>query len=61
MSLTSNNLKWKLLSRVLLFATPQTIQFMEFSRLEYWSGEAFSFSKGSSQPRDWTQLSCIAG
>ena len=30
--------KWKLLSRVLLFATSWTIQSMEFSRPEYWSG-----------------------
>ena len=30
--------KWKSLSRVQLFATPWTIQFMEFSRPEYWSG-----------------------
>ena len=30
--------KWKLLSRVRLFATPWTIQSMKFSRLEYWSG-----------------------
>ena len=30
--------KWKLLSCVLLFATPWTIQSMEFSRPEYWSG-----------------------
>ena len=30
--------KWKLLSRVRLFATPWTIQSMEFSRPEYWSG-----------------------
>ena len=30
--------KRKLLSRVLLFAIPWTIQFMEFSRPEYWSG-----------------------
>ena len=30
--------KWKSLSRVPLFATPRTIQSMEFSRLEYWSG-----------------------
>ena len=22
---------------------------------------AFAFSRGSSQPRDWTQVSCIAG
>ena len=30
--------EWKSLSRVLLFATPWTIQSMEFSRPEYWSG-----------------------
>ena len=30
--------KWKLLSRVWLFATPWTIQSMEFSRPEYWDG-----------------------
>ena len=29
---------WKLLSRVRLFATPWTIQSMEVSRPEYWSG-----------------------
>ena len=32
---------------------------MEFSRQEYWS--AIPFSKGSSQPRDWTWVSCTAG
>ena len=30
--------KWKLLSHIWLFATPWTIEFMEFSRPEYWSG-----------------------
>ena len=30
--------KWKLLSHVRLFETPWTIQPMEFSRPEYWSG-----------------------
>ena len=30
--------KWKSLSRVRLFMTPWTIQSMEFSRPEYWSG-----------------------
>ena len=30
--------KWKLLSCVQLFMTPWTIQSMEFSRPEYWSG-----------------------
>ena len=34
---------------------------MEFSTPEYWSGVTFPFSKGSSQPRDQTQVSHIAG
>ena len=34
-------LKWKSLSCVWLFATPWTIQSMEFSRPEYWSGKPF--------------------
>ena len=33
--------KGKSLSHVQLFATPWTIQSMEFSRLEYWSGQPF--------------------
>ena len=33
--------KWKSLSRVWLFVTPWTVQSMEFSRPEYWSGEPF--------------------
>ena len=32
---------WKSLSRVWLFATPWTIQFMDFSRPEYWSEQPF--------------------
>ena len=32
-----NEVKWKSLSRVRLFATPWTIQSMEFSGPEYWS------------------------
>ena len=32
------NVKWKLPSHVRLFATPWTVQYMEFSRLEYWRG-----------------------
>ena len=35
--------------------------FMGFSRQGYWSGVAISFSRGSSQPRDRTQISCTAG
>ena len=33
--------KWKLLSLVLLFVTPWTIQSMEFFRPEHWSGYPF--------------------
>ena len=48
-------------SCVQLFVTPWTIQTMEFSRPEYWSGwVAFPFSQGSSQPRDQTQVYHIA-
>ena len=32
---------------------------MGFSRQEYWSGFPISFSRGSSQPRNWTQVSYI--
>ena len=54
------------LSRVWLFATPWTVAHqaplsVEFSRQEYWSGLPFPSSRWSSQPRDGTQLSCIAG
>ena len=34
---------------------------MEFFRQEYWSGVAMPSSRESSQPRDWTRISCIAG
>ena len=43
--------KWKVLSRVRLFATPWAIQSVEFSRPECWSGwPAVPFSRGSSHP-----------
>ena len=38
---------------------PWTTQSVEFSRPEYWSG--IFLLQRSSQPRDWTQVSCIAG
>ena len=68
---TSEKMSWSL-SRVWLFATPWTAACqaslsMEFSRQEYCSchfllqGIAISSSRGSSQPRDLTQLSHIAG
>ena len=54
--------KWKSLSCVGLFATPWTLQSMEFSRPESWSGwPIYPFSSRSFQPRNWTRVSCIAG
>ena len=38
-----------------------TMQSMEFSRPELLEGVAFPFSRGSSQPKAWTQVSHIAG
>ena len=34
---------------------------MEFSRQEHWGGLPFPSFRGSSWPRDWIWLSCIAG
>ena len=34
---------------------------MGFPRQEYWDWEATSFSRGSSQPRNWTCISYLAG
>ena len=48
-------------------ATPWTVPCqaplpMECSKQEYWSGLSFpSPERGSSWPRDWTQISCVAG
>ena len=53
--------KWKSLSRVWCLTTPWAIQSMEFSRPELVEWVAVPFSKGSPQPRDWTQVSHIAG
>ena len=53
--------KWKSLSCVPLFETPWTIQSMEFSRPKILGWEPFPFSRESFQPRDRTQVSCIAG
>ena len=50
---------WKSLSCVQLFATPRTAHGILQARIMEW--EAFPFSRGSSQPRDQTQVSCIAG
>ena len=42
--------KWKSLGHVQLFAAPWTIQSMEFSKPEYWSGLQFPSLRGSSNP-----------
>ena len=42
--------EWTLLSRVRLFVTPWTIQSMEFSRPEYWSGYSFPSPGDLSNP-----------
>ena len=42
--------RWKLLSRVRLFATPWTTESMEFSRPEYWSGYPFPSPGDLSNP-----------
>ena len=52
--------KWKSLNRVWLLTTHRTIQSMEISSPEYWSGWPLLSLRGSSQPRDGTQISCIA-
>ena len=59
--LTKIQRKLKSLSCVWHFVTPWTIQSMEFSRPEYWSGQLFPSPGASSQPRDRTRISCIIG
>ena len=54
------------LSCIWLFVTPWTTVcqaplIMGFSWQEYWSGVPFPSPGESSQPRDWTQVSCVAG
>ena len=51
--------KWKSLSRVQLFATPWTVHGILQARIL--ECVAFPFSRGSSRPRDWTQVSHITG
>ena len=56
----------KLLSRVQLFATPWTIAYqaplsMRILQARILEWVSIPFSKESSWPRDWTQVSCIAG
>ena len=58
------NVNVKSLSRVRLFATPWTVAYqaplsMGFFQAIVLEWIAISFSKGSSQPRDQTRVSCI--
>ena len=58
--------KVKSLSCVWLFEAPWTVAYqappsMGFSRQKYWTGLPFSFSRGSSWPRDRTLVSRIPG
>ena len=57
--------KWKLLSQIWLFVTPWTIACqaplsMGILQTRILERVAISFSRGSSCPRDWTQVSCLA-
>ena len=53
--------KWTWLSRVQLFATPWTIQVHGILQARMLEWAAFPFYRGSSWPRDWTQVSRTAG
>ena len=54
-------MKWEPLSRVRLFDTPWDYTVHGILQARILEQVAVPFSKESSQPRDWTQLSCIAG
>ena len=53
--------KMKVSQSCLTLCNPWTIQSMEFSRPEILEWVAIPFSRGSSQSRDWTQVTHIAG
>ena len=53
------NEKWKSLSGVWLFVTPWIVRGILQARILKWV--AIPFSRESSQPSDWTQVSLIAG
>ena len=53
--------KWKFLSHVWLFVTPWTVQVCGILQARILEWVAVPFSRGSSQPRDQTQVSHIAG
>ena len=53
-------MEWKLLSWVRLFATSGTIPVHGILQARILKWVAFLFSRDFSQPRDWTQVSCVA-
>ena len=57
MATHSSTLAWK----IPWAEEPGRLQSMEFSRPEYWKWVAFPFTRVSSQPRDWTQVSNTVG
>ena len=58
----SLKVKVKLLNCVRLFATPWTVAYQASpSQARVLEWVAISFSRRSSRPRDWTQVSCIVG
>ena len=52
---------WKLFSCVRLFATPMDYKYHGILQVRILQWVAVPFSRVSSQPRDWTQVSRIAG
>ena len=56
-----SEVKWKSFSRVQLFATPWTCRVHGILQARILKWVAFPFSRRSSQPRDRTQVSHIAG
>ena len=60
-TINESETKWKLLSRVQLFATPCTYTVHGILQARMLEWVAFPFSRGSSQLRDRTHVSCIEG
>ena len=56
-----SEVNWKSLSGVWLFATPWTIWVHGILQTRILEWVAYLFSSGSSRPRNWTGISCIAG
>ena len=56
-----NQWKWKSLNHVWFFVTPWTIQSLEFSRPEYWSGQPFPSAADLPDPGIEPGVSFIAG